>query len=64
VFAFYDFDIEKKVVKYRQKATDEGTVYSPLASEATRAMALFKTDSAVKPPEALPPPADPRSGTN
>ena len=42
VFPFYEFDIEKRVVKYRFKETDEWNVYTPLEAEANRAREFFK----------------------
>ena len=42
VFPFYDFDIEKRVLKYRFKETDEWNVYTPLEAEANRAREFFK----------------------
>lgn len=41
-FPFYEFDIEKMVVKYRHKETDEWSVYTPLQAEANRAKEFFK----------------------
>lgn len=35
------FDVEKKVVKFRQKDTDEWSVYTPLAKESDRARQFF-----------------------
>lgn len=40
-FAYYDFDLEKKVLKYKQTQSEDWTVYIPLTSEANRAKAYF-----------------------
>ena len=39
---FYKFDIEKKVVKFRTKESDEWSTYVPLEAEAARARDFFK----------------------
>jgi hypothetical protein len=57
VFSFYDFDIEKKVVKYRKKESDEWTIYTPLDSEAARAKTFFLKSA--PPPAAAPSPEHP-----
>jgi hypothetical protein len=41
VYPQYEFDVEKKVVKFRQKDTDEWSVYTPLAKESDRARQFF-----------------------
>ncbi|POZ62974.1 hypothetical protein [Chromobacterium alticapitis] len=37
VFPYYDFDLEHGVVRYRSKATDAWTAYTPSQAEADRA---------------------------
>jgi hypothetical protein len=41
VHTFYEFDLEKKVVKYRQEAEEPWSVYVPLESEISRAKTFF-----------------------
>jgi hypothetical protein len=40
-YPFYEFDIEKKVVRYKRKESDEWRTYTPTAAEAARAEKLF-----------------------
>jgi hypothetical protein len=42
VFAFYEFDLQSRVVRYRQKADEAWTEYSPSAAEAARGEAFFR----------------------
>jgi hypothetical protein len=42
VHSFYDFDLEKRVVKYRQKDGEEWKIYVPLEADAARAKEFFK----------------------
>ena len=44
VYPFYEFDLEKKIVKHRSKATDEWSTYVPLDAEKQRAKRHFKAD--------------------
>lgn len=37
VFAFYEFDLAAKQIRYRQKEADEWTAYTPLEPEKARA---------------------------
>ncbi|MEX8520939.1 MAG: hypothetical protein AB3X44_20745 [Leptothrix sp. (in: b-proteobacteria)] len=41
VYPFYNFDVEKKVVKYRYKEGDEWSTYVPLDAEMVRAREFF-----------------------
>ena len=41
VYPFYEFDTEKGVVRYKDKAQDAWLEYSPLATESERAKAYF-----------------------
>jgi hypothetical protein len=40
-FAFYEFDLEKRVVKYRKNEKDQWQVYVPTEAEAARGRAYF-----------------------
>lgn len=42
VFAFYEVDLETRVIRYRQKADQPWTEYSPTAAESARGAAHFK----------------------
>ena len=42
VYPFYDFDLEKRVVKYRFKEGEEWRSYVPLEVEAARSKEFFK----------------------
>ncbi len=42
VYPFYEFDVEKQVVRYKRKASDEWRTYTPTAAEATRARNKFE----------------------
>jgi hypothetical protein len=42
VYPFYEFDLEKKHVKFRSKEDEEWTVYVPLEAEASRSKDLYK----------------------
>lgn len=42
VYPFYDFDVDKRVVKYKMKATDEWNTYVPLEAESVRAQDFYK----------------------
>jgi hypothetical protein len=35
-YAYYEFDLVERVVRYRRKSTDPWNVYTPTAAEATR----------------------------
>ena len=41
-FAYYHFDADKGVVKYRNDPSDEWMVYSPSSAESTRAKRYFE----------------------
>ena len=43
VFPYYEFDLEKRVVKYRLKETEDWQVYVPTAAEAERGGKFFAT---------------------
>jgi hypothetical protein len=40
-YAHYEFDLEKRVVRYRSKPTDAWSVYTPTEAEATRGQHFF-----------------------
>lgn len=42
VYTFYDFDIAKKQIRYRQTETEEWNVYVPLEAEAQRAREFYQ----------------------
>jgi hypothetical protein len=42
VFAFYEVDLETRVIRYRQKANQPWTEYSPTPAESARGAAYFK----------------------
>lgn len=42
VFAYYEVDLETRVIRYRQKADQPWTEYSPTAAESARGAAYFK----------------------
>lgn len=42
VYPLYEFDVEKKVVKFRKKESDEWNTFVPLEVEAARAREFFK----------------------
>jgi hypothetical protein len=42
VYPYYEFDIEKMVVKYKYKEADEWNTYTPLQVEIARAKEFFK----------------------
>jgi hypothetical protein len=42
VYSFYDFDLEKKVVKYKRNENDEWTVYTPTPAESNRGLEVYK----------------------
>ncbi len=42
VYPYYDFDVEKRVVKYKIKASDEWNTYVPLEAESVRAQDFYK----------------------
>ncbi|MCV2368086.1 hypothetical protein [Roseateles oligotrophus] len=48
VYPFYEFDLEKGVVKYRHKNTDEWVTYFPLEAEKQRAKRHFKDAGGAK----------------
>ncbi len=41
VYPFYEFDIEKKTVKFRRNESDEWKIYVPLEAESARARMFF-----------------------
>jgi len=43
VYPYYEFDLDKRVVKYRQKETQDWQVYTPTAAEAERGGKFFAT---------------------
>ena len=40
-YPFYEFDVEKQVVRYKRKASDEWRTYTPTTAEAARAEKMF-----------------------
>jgi len=42
-YPFYEFDLDKRVVRYRLKSTDGWTMYEPTAAEQARAQRLLGT---------------------
>jgi hypothetical protein len=42
VYPFYDFDLEKRVVKFRYKEREEWNTYVPLQQEMTSAEQIFR----------------------
>ena len=42
VYPFYDFDLDKRVVRYRHKPSEEWNTYVPLHEEMTSAEQIFK----------------------
>lgn len=42
VYPFYEFDVDKGIVRYKKAPQDSWTEYSPLAAESERAKAFFK----------------------
>lgn len=45
VYAFYEFDVEKKQVKFKKTPEEEWSIYIPLQAETDRAKATFATAS-------------------
>ncbi|CAH0526213.1 hypothetical protein [Vibrio hippocampi] len=41
VFPYYEFDVENKLIKYKNNEQDEWTVYQPSQAEVDRAMKYF-----------------------
>lgn len=41
VYPFYEFDVAQGVVRYKKKASDQWTTYTPTQAEAERAQAYF-----------------------
>lgn len=45
VYAYYEFDLEKRVIKYRRSPTDSWSIYEPTVEDMNRAKEHFKNSA-------------------